>query len=108
MTRFIGAVIFVLAIIVMLLSTISMPALAVEFHVSPTGDDSNAGTQAAPFATLTRARDAIREWKAGAPLDQPLRVVIMSFSVKRWSSCCGVSPMLRKKTASGTRSPGRN
>jgi len=30
------------------------------FHVSPTGDDTNPGTQDAPFATLERARDAAR------------------------------------------------
>ncbi|MBT3377014.1 MAG: hypothetical protein HN742_16270 [Lentisphaerae bacterium] len=31
------------------------------FHVAPQGDDTNPGTQAAPFATIERARDAIRE-----------------------------------------------
>ncbi len=30
-----------------------------DYHVSPTGSDTNAGTVAAPFATLARARDAI-------------------------------------------------
>lgn len=30
------------------------------FHVSPEGKDSNPGTQAAPFASLERARDGIR------------------------------------------------
>ena len=34
--------------------------------MSPTGSDSNAGAITAPFATLTRSRDAIRALKAGA------------------------------------------
>jgi autotransporter-associated beta strand protein len=36
------------------------PAQALEFHVSPTGSDSNAGTAAAPFATPEKARAAVR------------------------------------------------
>lgn len=32
-----------------------------EFHVSPRGDDDGPGTEAEPFATLERARDAARE-----------------------------------------------
>jgi hypothetical protein len=39
---------------------IPLPASAVFFHVSPTGSDTNAGTDSAPFFTLERARDAIR------------------------------------------------
>src|SRR5687767_9906007 len=31
------------------------------FWVSPTGDDANPGTEDAPFASLTRARDAVRD-----------------------------------------------
>lgn len=34
---------------------------AAVFHVSPSGDDSAAGTQAAPFKSILRARDALRE-----------------------------------------------
>ena len=33
---------------------------AVEFHVSPAGNDGNDGSAESPFATLERARDAIR------------------------------------------------
>lgn len=36
---------------------------AADFHVTPSGKDANAGTAAAPFATLERARTAIREWR---------------------------------------------
>lgn len=35
-------------------------AQAAEFHVSPSGDDSNAGTAEQPFRTLVRARNEIR------------------------------------------------
>ena len=35
-----------------------------EVYVSPDGDDRGAGTLAAPFATLERARDAVRQRKA--------------------------------------------
>lgn len=38
-------------------------AYAADLHVAPTGKDAHPGTQAAPFATLTRARDAVREMK---------------------------------------------
>lgn len=36
-----------------------------EYWVSPAGRDTNEGTRQRPFATLTRARDAVREAKAG-------------------------------------------
>ncbi len=39
---------------------ITSPALAADWYVAPDGSDEAAGTQAAPFATLTKARDAIR------------------------------------------------
>ncbi len=37
---------------------------AIEIHVSPSGNDDNAGTPSAPFLTPARARDAIRERRA--------------------------------------------
>ena len=36
---------------------------AIAVYVSPTGDDGGPGTLAAPFRTLTRARDAVRQAK---------------------------------------------
>jgi tetratricopeptide (TPR) repeat protein len=45
---------------------ISSPALA--YYVAPTGSDQNPGTRAKPFATLERARDAIRGLKQGKGL----------------------------------------
>ena len=38
-------------------------ALALAFYVDPSGSDHNAGIREAPFATLERARDAVRAWK---------------------------------------------
>ncbi|MCX7599274.1 MAG: LamG domain-containing protein, partial [Armatimonadetes bacterium] len=40
------------------------PQPAVTFYVSPTGSDANPGTQGKPFATLEKARDAIRALRA--------------------------------------------
>ncbi len=39
-----------------------------DIFVSPKGDDHNAGTEQKPFATLERARDAVREIKRNAVL----------------------------------------
>ena len=49
--------------------------LAMDFYISPTGNDTWTGTLSAPnveandgpFATITRARTAIREWKKAHP-----------------------------------------
>ena len=51
-------------------------AAAVEFHVSPLGNNDNPGTRTAPFATLERARDAIRALKARGPLTEAVCVVV--------------------------------
>lgn len=37
-----------------------LTACAAEFYIAPTGRDTNPGTKAAPFATLERARNAVR------------------------------------------------
>lgn len=49
----------ILAIGVMLSSQL----WSAEFYVSPQGDDTNDGSPAKPFATLERARDAMRAAK---------------------------------------------
>jgi len=41
---------------------------AVEFFVALDGDDANPGTKRRPFATLERAREAVRELKKSGPL----------------------------------------
>lgn len=51
-------------------------ATAAEFHVAPTGNDTNAGTAAKPFATLERARDAVRELKKAEPLSERVEVKV--------------------------------
>jgi hypothetical protein len=51
----------------LLLATIllSPSVFAADFHVSPKGDDASGdGSVQKPFATLVRARDAVRAWKA--------------------------------------------
>jgi tetratricopeptide (TPR) repeat protein len=44
------------------------PAASVEFFVAPNGNDTHPGTRQQPFATLERARDAIRALKQRGPL----------------------------------------
>ncbi|NLX99134.1 MAG: right-handed parallel beta-helix repeat-containing protein [Rhodopirellula sp.] len=43
---------------------------AAEFYVSPTGSDKNAGTKDDPFATLVRAREAVRRFKKVHPREE--------------------------------------
>ena len=42
-----------------------LPGHAAEFHVATTGHDRNAGTASAPFATVERAQQAVRQRAAG-------------------------------------------
>lgn len=46
-----------------------------DFYVAPTGSDDNPGTRTAPFATLERARDAVREL-IDAGLDKNVKVYL--------------------------------
>jgi hypothetical protein len=46
------------------------------FHVAPDGRDDNSGTRDQPFATLERARDAVRELKGAGTADKPVTVLI--------------------------------
>lgn len=46
----------------------SFPAPGREFFVAPAGDDANPGTEERPFATLERARDAVRALRAAGGL----------------------------------------
>ncbi len=64
------------SILVSVVALTASVAICGEFHVSPSGNDQNTGTRDAPFATLERARDAIRELKAQGPLSEPFRVVV--------------------------------
>jgi len=59
----------------LLLVLLACPAArAVDFYVAPTGDDANPGSRQQPFATLQRARDAVRALKSQGPLTAPVRV----------------------------------
>ncbi|MHC4540723.1 MAG: right-handed parallel beta-helix repeat-containing protein [Planctomycetota bacterium] len=48
--------------------------MARDYHVSPQGSDDDGGSKQKPFATLTRARDAIRE--AGIAGREPANVIM--------------------------------
>jgi hypothetical protein len=52
-------------------------AFAVEYFVTPKGSDANPGTRRRPFASLEKARDAIRALKAKGPLPGPVCVRLL-------------------------------
>ena len=60
--------------------TLCGPAAVVSghvFYVAPAGDDAATGTDIdRPFRTLERARDAVRQLKAGGSLDAPVTVYL--------------------------------
>jgi len=45
-----------------------------DYYLSPTGSDDNAGSKQRPFATLTRARDAIRQARIAGK--EPVNVIM--------------------------------
>jgi hypothetical protein len=57
-----------------LLGLATVLAPAADFYVSPTGSDAQPGTATQPFATLQRARDAVRALKAQRPLAEAVRI----------------------------------
>ena len=60
--------------IVSALALVAFAASAADFYVAPDGSDANPGTQAKPFASLERARDAVRALKQTGPLTAPVNV----------------------------------
>ena len=50
-------------------------AIAADYYVAPNGNDANPGTAKKPFATLARARDAVRE-KVAVGLDRNWLVLV--------------------------------
>src|ERR1041385_686885 len=46
------------------------------FYVATSGSDRNSGTEKRPFATLARARDAVRRLKSAGPLKSDVIVLI--------------------------------
>ena len=47
-------------LIFFILSLVSVPILAVDFYVSPSGNDSNSGSLASPWKTISKAKEHIR------------------------------------------------
>jgi len=62
-----------LALILSVLCFLSS-AGAAEFYVATNGRDTNPGTQQRPFATLTRAKEAVRQAKAKSR--EPIKVIV--------------------------------
>ena len=56
------------ALVVALLVAPATATAQVALYVAADGSDENPGTEAEPFATLERARDAVREIKQAGPL----------------------------------------
>lgn len=58
----------------LMMLALAMPAgAATTFTVAPNGNDAGPGTAARPFATLERARDAVRAAKSGGPVTVEVR-----------------------------------
>ena len=70
----------------------SICADAAEFYVAPDGKDTNAGTQGAPFATLARARDAVRALKQAGGLPDGGVTVWIRGGVYRFDTTMQLGP----------------
>ncbi|MCX6901838.1 MAG: right-handed parallel beta-helix repeat-containing protein [Verrucomicrobia bacterium] len=55
---------------------VAAPVSSAAFFIAPDGSNTNPGTKAKPFATLERARDAVRELKKTGPLKEPVAVYL--------------------------------
>src|SRR5262245_64755219 len=55
---------------------VAEPAIRADFVVATTGSDDNPGTAEKPFATLARARDAVRKLNAGGPPQATVTVLV--------------------------------
>jgi hypothetical protein len=87
-----------------------------EFFVGPaagaasSGDDQNPGTRRQPFATLTRARAAVRALKAAGPLAGPVAVTLLPgqypvtnmFELAAADSGTGAAPIVYRAAEPGT------
>ena len=64
----------IITISLILIGLLAKPLLAANFYVAPTGDDTAAGTLAAPFKTLAKAKSAVRtELQSGS---DPINVYV--------------------------------
>jgi hypothetical protein len=57
-------------------SLVADPPLQADFVVATTGSDEHSGTLAKPFATLSRARDAVRKLNGGGPPKTTVTVLV--------------------------------
>ena len=64
-----------------------LPKPGATFYVATDGNDTNAGTEAAPFASLARARDAIAERKQSGELPQGGITVLVRGGTYEVDSC---------------------
>jgi hypothetical protein len=55
---------------------VAAPPANGDFYVATTGSDANPGTAERPFATLARARDAVRQLRAGRASGRDVKVLI--------------------------------
>lgn len=62
------------------------------WHVSPTGDDGNPGTEDRPFATLERARDAIRDARGATPADKAAHTIRLASGTHRRTQAFDLGP----------------
>jgi hypothetical protein len=70
---------FLIMVMTCLLLTFDGYSKDIEFYVSPKGSDSQAGTSVnKPFATLQKARDAVRALKQKGELKSPVTVYLLS------------------------------
>ena len=63
-------------LITILLLAVPFARSAADIHVAPDGNDANPGTEAKPFATLARARDAVRATRATGDPQVSARIVL--------------------------------
>jgi hypothetical protein len=87
-------------------------AIAAEFHVSPDGKDSAPGSKEQPFATLERARDALKASRAGRGagnkepdiiwLDPGIHRRSATFELKAEDSGTADSPVVFRSAPGGT------
>ncbi len=68
----------VFAVLLVVVVSCGTPSNEIAFYVSPEGDDASKGNSPKhPFATIIRARDAVRELKVAERIDKPVTVYIM-------------------------------
>ncbi len=61
-------------ILASVLTLVVSSAAAADFYIATDGDDANPGSQAKPFASLERGRDAVRALKKNGLLKEPVNV----------------------------------